>query len=1145
MRTRRSFWLWGGVWGGGLLLGLAVIVLYNWLPADGATGDLESFRPRGFRIQWLLESREAGLQVEDLIVRAGGYTVDEWLSGAPRGPEWRAGGTVTYEILRNGLPATLQIRLAPVPLRAILVHWAPQFVVALTFLLVGAFVFWRRPQEMAARLLMFFCTIMALQYLGDAYNFQYPAIPWRWPFWFQLVYEHLMYSLSVATICYFALVFPMRHPLVERFPRLIPLVLYATYPLAIGTAMALSPTWTAALRNGNHASWFVAMIQVGVAIGVGIRSIRRARDPVTRAQIRWIVWCAGVGCVILVPGYILPLMIGGRALLPHPVTMIFIALIPFALAIAILRYQLLEIEIIINRTLVYGTLTVLLAGLYLLLVRLLTLGVQIVSSQEKEAVVVFISTLTIALAFDPLRRRIQALIDQAFYRSKLDMQKLLPEISARLATSMTLDQVATLLTEKLPDRLQVAWATLAVLDAEGKHFIPAGDSGGRLAPDVGYPLIELLRQEGQPLLRLRPPMKLSASIQDFLVQHGIELSVPLIAGIELVGVYHLGPKLSGDAYSRDEVDWLQLVGQQAAVAVENSRLFQETKRQAEELAGLHEAAVAVASSLEVEEVLAALAEQLGRALDVDSVLIWDFGESTSQRTVRAEWISSKAPDGHADLRRMYDPSHSPTTRRMLLGKETVLLQAGDPRLDLPSRASAEQYGWHSMLTVPLVIRDRIIGYAELWESRRERVFTETEMRLCETVAADAATAIEHARLFQVEREQRKLTEALQEAADVVSSTLERDRVLDRILGQVERVVAGDAFNIMLIEGANVQVVRWRGYERLGAAEQIAYLILPIADYATLTGMIRTGKALLVPDTAADSDWVPQEGWEWLRSYVSSPIRVAGRTVGFLNVDGTRPGQFGRADVQRLEAFAHHAATALENARLYEQAQQEITERIQAEEQLKASLVEKEILLKEIHHRVKNNLQVISSLLHVQSKYVKDPETLKMFQESRHRVRSMALVHERLYQTEDLSRVDLREYVRSLTSYLIRSYGAASNLIKLHVDVADVSLGIDMSIPCGLILNELVSNSLKHAFPGGRTGQIWIEFRQTPDGWFTLTVRDDGIGIPAGWDLRNSESLGLQLVKTLVDQLEGTISLDIDRGTEFKISFAGTDLNGKG
>lgn len=214
---------------------------------------------------------------------------------------------------------------------------------------------------------------------------------------------------------------------------------------------------------------------------------------------------------------------------------------------------------------------------------------------------------------------------------------------------------------------------------------------------------------------------------------------------------------------------------------------------------------------------------------------------------------------------------------------------------------------------------------------------------------------------------------------------------------------------------------------------------------------------------------------------------------------------------------------------------DITERKKAEEQLKSSLKEKEMLLKEIHHRVKNNLQVITSLLNLQSQYIKDKKTADIFKESQNRIKTMALIHEKLYQSKDLARIDFSEYISNLTRYLFQSYGVNASIIDLKINVDNVLLDVDMAIPCGLIINELISNSLKYAFPPGEKGEIGIDFN-TKNNKFILIVWDNGIGIPDNIDFQNTESLGLQLVCILTEQLGGTIELNKSLGTKFKITF---------
>jgi PAS domain S-box-containing protein len=215
---------------------------------------------------------------------------------------------------------------------------------------------------------------------------------------------------------------------------------------------------------------------------------------------------------------------------------------------------------------------------------------------------------------------------------------------------------------------------------------------------------------------------------------------------------------------------------------------------------------------------------------------------------------------------------------------------------------------------------------------------------------------------------------------------------------------------------------------------------------------------------------------------------------------------------------------------------DITEKKQIEEQIKASLREKEVLLQEIHHRVKNNLQIVSSLLNLQSAYIKDAQYREMFRESQDRIRSMALVHSQLYRSENLAEINFNEYISTMVYSLFRSYGVSTDRIGIRINVDSISLGIGAAIPCGLIINELVSNSLKHAFPERRKGEIAVELRSS-DGIVVLTVRDNGVGIADRIDSRNTETLGLRLVTILAEgQLQGTITLERDGGTAFCITF---------
>lgn len=214
---------------------------------------------------------------------------------------------------------------------------------------------------------------------------------------------------------------------------------------------------------------------------------------------------------------------------------------------------------------------------------------------------------------------------------------------------------------------------------------------------------------------------------------------------------------------------------------------------------------------------------------------------------------------------------------------------------------------------------------------------------------------------------------------------------------------------------------------------------------------------------------------------------------------------------------------------------DITDQHRAEEKVLASLREKEILLKEIHHRVKNNMQVMSSMLNLQAAYVESDSTREMLREGQNRIKSMALIHEMLYQSEDLSLVDMEGYVRTLTNGLVSMYMCERKGLRLRVHIRDIRMGIDTAIPVGLIINELMSNALKHAFPDGRAGEITIRLDRD-DGGYVLVVGDDGVGLPEDIDPYSAESMGLVLVNLLVDQLGGRMDVAREGETEFRIAF---------
>jgi len=217
---------------------------------------------------------------------------------------------------------------------------------------------------------------------------------------------------------------------------------------------------------------------------------------------------------------------------------------------------------------------------------------------------------------------------------------------------------------------------------------------------------------------------------------------------------------------------------------------------------------------------------------------------------------------------------------------------------------------------------------------------------------------------------------------------------------------------------------------------------------------------------------------------------------------------------------------------------DITELKDVYRKLTVRLRERDVLLREVHHRVKNNLQLVSSLLSVQARRLRDDAARTALSDSKNRVQSIALIHEVLYRASDFSHVAFADYVRRLCTHVVRASSAAADRIGLELELADVALGMDRAIPCGLILNELLLNSIKHGFPDGRCGFIRVELHPEPPDRIVLTIADNGVGLPEHFELESAESAGMQIVNTLAEQLEATLDIAREGGTRFRFGFVG-------
>ncbi|MGC9517191.1 MAG: histidine kinase dimerization/phosphoacceptor domain -containing protein [Methanomicrobiales archaeon] len=261
--------------------------------------------------------------------------------------------------------------------------------------------------------------------------------------------------------------------------------------------------------------------------------------------------------------------------------------------------------------------------------------------------------------------------------------------------------------------------------------------------------------------------------------------------------------------------------------------------------------------------------------------------------------------------------------------------------------------------------------------------------------------------------------------------------------------------------------------------------------------------------------------EGFLSLAMIPLISKDQVIGSISVASKSRAHFTDEEKKLLESIANESGTAIA--------------RLLSEIDVIKSLNEKEVLLKEIHHRVKNNLQIISSLLNLQSNFIEDQEYLSVFRESQNRIKSMALIHEQLYQSRDLTHINFEEYMNDIVNHLIHAYATDLRRINITKNIENVSMGIETAIPCGLIINEIVSNALKHAFPHNKSGEIKIEFKSQDEEYY-LKISDNGIGLPPDFDINKSKSLGLKLVNILITQIDGTLEINRTGKTEFKIKF---------
>ncbi len=443
---------------------------------------------------------------------------------------------------------------------------------------------------------------------------------------------------------------------------------------------------------------------------------------------------------------------------------------------------------------------------------------------------------------------------------------------------------------------------------------------------------------------------------------------------------------------------------------------------------------------------------------------------------------------------------------------------------------ARIYGFRGTAAFPIFFSGHVWGALTVY-SDAVGYFGHREIKLLEEVAGDIGFALDNS----WKEEQRRQAEEAVKLNDARLESLLRiseyraespQELLDLALAEAIKLT-GSKIGFILHYSEDRQEFVLNSYSKS------AMQTCSIADTKTVFQLnqaglwgevVRQHRPILINDYQSFNPLKKgfPEGHVTISRFLSVPVIIDDRIVATVGV-ANKETEYTPADTRQLSLLMDSVW--------------KVVSRMKIESQIKASLVEKELLLKEIHHRVKNNMQIISSLLQLQSNFVTDEADALMFQESQQRINSMSLVYNKLYQSKDLANISFSEYVNSLVTNLMESYNLNEDRITVRINVAEIEMELDFAIPCGLVINEAVTNSLKYAFPDNRKGEIWVDIQQR-DAQIIMVLGDNGTGIPANIDFATTKTLGMTLIQTLViQQLSGKIELKRDSGTTYIISFS--------
>jgi two-component sensor histidine kinase len=531
-------------------------------------------------------------------------------------------------------------------------------------------------------------------------------------------------------------------------------------------------------------------------------------------------------------------------------------------------------------------------------------------------------------------------------------------------------------------------------------------------------------------------------------------------------------------------------------------------------------------------------QAIGRFAEVERSYVFQFSADRRHFTNTHEWCATGVKPMIDRLQDAPADQFHWALQHFLRGEE---LYVEDVEKLPPEAAGLKEelviQGIRSMVNVPLVCDGRVLGFAGFDALRSQKVWTTKHRNLLKVVGEIIAGAIERERKTAALSHQLRLEKLV---ADISTHfiNIPISRLEDEIGKSIQRIgefTGVDRSYVFRIASDNAYMNNTHEWCAEGVEQHIERLQRqPVEEFGYSMQWLKQGEVFHVPDVA---ELPPEAGRErnefeieGIRTLVNVPIMARQRMIGFLGFDAVHARKlWSEEDILLLKLIGEIIANALDRKAI--------------EERLQDSLKDKEVLLREIHHRVKNNMQIVNSLLFLQEQVVHDQVdevAMDAFQQSRARIKAMAVIHDRLYRSSEFSSIDFEEYLNALVPELLESYGIGSE-IKIELSAEEIRLGLDAAVPCALIINELITNSLKHAFPQGQPGWIKLSMDLRPDGSVRLVVADNGIGLPTSKDPHmEPKTLGLRLVTDLARQLDGSVAISNAQGTRIQVDFSRID-----